>query len=94
MPDPQPRLRYPYRAASELEDITLRQNAVVRELEVIRRAALDPKTKRYLRELEVEALAVQEWLATLRDEMRRVRIEEIERWLAALQSEAAKSGSG
>ncbi len=65
-----PGARYPYRAVTDLENITAKQDAVVRELEGLRRATLDPKLKRYLHEYEVKAREVQEWLAALRTEMR------------------------
>ncbi len=69
MGDPASR-RYPYRAVGEVEDIIAHQLAVVMELEVMRRAATDLRAKTYLRDQEVHARVVLDWLRDLRGEMR------------------------
>lgn len=66
---PAPR-RYPYRSVGEVEDAIAHQLAVVAELEAMRRAATDPRTKAYMRDQEVHARAVLDWLRSLRGEMR------------------------
>jgi hypothetical protein len=54
----------------ELEDTIARQLAVLRELEEMRQAATDPRTKQYLRTQECQARKVHAWLCELRAEMR------------------------
>jgi hypothetical protein len=63
-------VRYPYRAVSELEDVTAAQHRVLQELTDLRRAATDLRTKQYLREQEQRAKTVHAWLCALREEMR------------------------
>lgn len=62
--------KYPYRSVQEVEDVTARQLAVLRELEEMRQAATDPRTKQYLRTQECQARKVLDWLRELRAEMR------------------------
>lgn len=70
-PAPKPGPRFPYRSIGELEDVIAQQDRVVAELAEMRQAATDPRTKRYLRDQERQARAVQDWLRDLRREMQR-----------------------